>query len=98
MIRWASLIASSDGTIDYVRVRSLAGVVLAFAGGIVAIWVVFIARNINETLVGMVIAALVLPLTGGKVADALSGRSLSPKIQAGEAPGRRNSDSTPAPP
>jgi hypothetical protein len=100
MIRWASLIASpTDGTIDYVRVRSLASVLLALGAGVMAVWVVFIARQINEALVSIAVAALVLPLTGGKIADGLSGRSASSAIQAGTQPGRRASDPgiTPAP-
>lgn len=101
MIRWASLVAADDGMIDYVRVRSLASILLALGAGIMAVWVVFIAREINETLVGIAVGALVVPLTGGKIGDALVQRKANKetaKIVAGEAPGRRSSDSTAAVP
>lgn len=92
MIRWSSLIADDGGGIDYVRVRSLVSVLLALVGGAATIWVIFLARDVNETLVGIAVAACVLPLTGGKIADVVSGRTLSAKVQAGTAPGRRTTD------
>ena len=92
-IRWSTLIANpTNGSIDYARVRSLVSVLLATVGGAATIWVIFLARNVNETLVSIAVAACVLPLTGGKIADVISGRSVSASIQAGTTAGRRNSD------
>jgi len=91
-IRWASLVADAKGEIEYARVRSLVSVVLGIIGGVTAIWVVFVDRELNEGLVYAMTGALVLPLTGGKIADALSGRSKAAAIIAGTSPGRRSTD------
>ena|SRR6266550_3761878 len=94
MIRWSTLVADPDsGIIDYVRVRSLSGILLALGAGIMAVWVVFIARQINETLVGIAVGALVLPLTGGKIGDAIVQRQaakVTAKVVAGALPDRRS--------
>jgi hypothetical protein len=95
MIRWATLIADPSGVIDYRRVGSLVSVILATAAGVMAVWVVFIPREINEALVSIAVGALVLPLTGGKIADGIAGRkaaAASAAVVAGDAPGRRASD------
>lgn len=100
MIRWSTLVAEPEsGAIDYVRVRSLVSVLLASLAGIATVWVVFMARDVNETLVGIMVTACVLPLTGGKIADGLASRkaaAVSAKVQAGALPGRRASDAVPA--
>jgi NO-binding membrane sensor protein with MHYT domain len=92
-IRWASLIADLTGEVDYTRIRSLVSVVLATVGGLLAVWVVFHEVLAQEALpsgnLGIAVGALVLPLTGGKIADVVQGRSLSSKIQTGQAPDRR---------
>lgn len=92
MIRWGTLITDTQGVIDHVKLRSLAAIMLAVAGGIAAVWVVFIVREVSQPLYYGMIVALVLPLTGAKVADVLSGRSLTAKVQAGILPDRRASD------
>lgn len=95
MIRWATLIADPSGVIDYARVRSLVSIILAMAAGIMAVWVVFIVRDINEALVSIAVGALVLPLTGGKIADGIAGRkaaAATAAVVAGDVPGRRASD------
>lgn len=98
MINWSTLIADPiTGSIDYARVRSLASIFLAIVAGVMAVTVVYIVRDIDTGLVSIAVGALVLPLTGGKIADGLSGRSKSASIQSGSAPGRRSSDSTPKP-
>lgn len=74
MVKWSTLITDDQGDIDYARVRSLVSVILATIGGCAAIWVIFVARQLNESLIYAMIGALVLPLTGGKIADALSAR------------------------
>lgn len=94
MIRWQTLIADPDGTIDYVRVRSLVSILLAVAAGVMAVWVVFISRAINETLVGIAVGALVIPLTGGKIGDAIVQRKAAretAQVVAGVVPDRRSS-------
>jgi|SRR6267378_2520892 len=101
MIRWQTLVADSDGVIDYVRVRSLVSILLAIGAGVMAVWVVFITRAINESLVGIAVGALVLPLTGGKIGDAIVQRRAAQetaKVVAGTAPDRRSSGSVPPPP
>jgi len=100
MIRWSTLIANEQGDIDYYRVGKLVSVLLAFAGGVMAVWVVFLVRNVDNTLVSIAVAALVLPLTGGTIAGAItafSGKRASAAIVAGDAPGRRAGDPPPTP-
>lgn len=100
MIRWSTLIADEQGVIDYQRVRSLASVFLALVGGVCAVWVIFIVRELKHELVYAMIGALVLPLTGGKISDALqavASKRASAAVVAGAAPGRRSSDAAPAP-
>jgi len=95
MIRWSTLVADEKGVINYGRVRGFVSVGLATLAGIATVWVVFMARDVNETLVGIMVAACVAPLTGGQVADGLRGvreRAATAKVVAGEAPGRRASD------
>jgi hypothetical protein len=92
-VRWSTFLADANGVVDYVRVRALVAVLLAMLGGLATVWVVFLTeKNINEYLVGMMVAACVAPLTGGKIADVLSGRSKSAAISDGRQPGRRSSD------
>lgn len=95
MIRWSSLLADpQSGVIDYIRVRSFVSVVLASIAGVATVWVVFMARDVNETLVGIMVAACVAPLTGGKIADAVVQRKAAQetaKVMAGMAPDRRSS-------
>lgn len=95
-VRWSTLIADpATGAIDYARVRALVSIILASAAGVMAVWVVFIVRDINEALVSIAVGALVLPLTGGRIADGMASRAAaatSAKIVAGDAPGRRASD------
>jgi hypothetical protein len=94
-MNWSTLIADPDGVIDYSRVRSLVSVLLAAAAGVMAVCVVFIVRDINEALVSIAVGALVLPLTGGKIADGIASRNAAAataKVVMGQAPGRRLSD------
>lgn len=98
-IRWATLLADVDGTIDYSRVRSFVSVGLAMIAGIATVWVVFMARDVNETLVGIMVAACVAPLTGGKIGDAIMQRRearATAKVLAGTLPDRRSSGSSDA--
>jgi len=100
MIRWASLVADAKGEVDYMRVRSLASVVLALMGGVAVLTAMvyeIMGREFGNQSIMLGTAALVVPLTGGKIADALSGRSKAAAIRAGRAPGRRSTDSSPEP-
>jgi hypothetical protein len=95
MIRWASLVADTKGDIDYMRVRSLASVILALMGGaavLTAMVYEIMGKQFGNESIMLGTAALVVPLTGGKIADALSGRSKAAAIVAGTAPGRRSTD------
>lgn len=101
MIRWASLVAADDGTIDYMRVRSLVSIFLAIGAGIMAVWVVFVARQIDSTLVGIAVGALVVPLTGGKIGDAIVQRQaaqVTAKVVSGTLPDRRSGSMRPTEP
>lgn len=101
-IRWNSLLADpATGIIDYARVRSLASVLLAMLAGVATIWVIFLAREINEVLVGIMVGACVAPLTGGKIADGIAQRAAAAttaRVVAGDSPGRRGSDPAIPPP
>lgn len=77
-IKWFSLIADDAGTIDYVRVRALVSVMLALLGGAVmvagAAMEIIWKTELPISQMMLAAGALVLPLTGGKVADALANR------------------------
>ena len=101
-IRWSTLVAGDDGAVDMSRLRSTAGVILALLGGVLMVVVTLVSllttATIDLTLYGIMVGGLVLPLTGGKIADSLTGRSLSSKFLAWKAPDRRSSGSQPQPP
>jgi hypothetical protein len=73
-IRWGSLLATPDGEIDYARLRSLTAILLAWIGGLVLCAVMTGILTVATDIVMIGVGALVLPLTGGKVADAIVGR------------------------
>lgn len=99
MIRWSTLVADpATGVIDYARVRSFVSVCLASLAGIATVWVVFLtSRDINEYLVGIMVAACVAPMTGGKIADGIAQRAAAAttaRVVSGDVQGRRVSDSS----
>ena len=67
--RWGSLIAGLDGEIQSEKLRTLAAILLALAGGtvLVAAMTGAIQPPTDVLLIG--VSALVLPLTGGKIMD-----------------------------
>ena len=73
-VRWGSLIANPDGEIDQAKLKSLTAILLAWIGGLVlcAVMTGILQSPTDIVLIG--VGALVLPLTGGKVADALASR------------------------
>jgi hypothetical protein len=71
-IRWGSLIADPTGEIDYSKVRSFTSVALAWCAGIILCAVMTGLLMVQTDLVMIGVGALVLPLTGGKVTDALA--------------------------
>jgi hypothetical protein len=73
-IRWGSLIADPAGEIDYARLRSLTAIALAWIGGLVLCAVMTGLLSVSTDLVMIGVGALVLPLTGGKIGDALLAR------------------------
>jgi hypothetical protein len=73
-IRWGSLIADPAGEIDYTRLRSLTAIILAWIGGLVLCAVMTGLLNAATDVVMIGVAALVLPLTGGKIGDAIIAR------------------------
>ena len=101
-VRWSTLVAGDNGVIDMVRLRGTASVLLAMCGGVLMIVVtlasLLTSLTIDLSLYAMMVGATIVPLTGGKIADSLTGRSLSSKFLAGKAPDRRSSGSQPQPP
>jgi hypothetical protein len=71
-VRWASLIADATGEIDYARLRSLTAIGLAWIAGLILCAVMTGLLKAQTDLVMIGVGALVLPLTGGKVTDALA--------------------------
>ncbi len=71
-IRWSSLITTPDGEVDYARLGKLTAIVLAWIGGLVlcAVMTGILAAPTDIIVIG--VGALVLPLTGGKISDALA--------------------------
>ena len=70
-------ITDPEGNVDYARVRSLVSVALAVAGGLVmvgaAVLEVALRQHVPETQILIMGAALVVPITGGLIADKLRG-------------------------
>jgi predicted anti-sigma-YlaC factor YlaD len=100
-IQWSSWIADDKGVIDFARVRQFVSTLLALAGGVTVVAAVILELALKVDLPsGMVLIAcgvLVGPLTGGFVADGISGVLASRRIEAGQAKGRRVSDTAAAP-
>ena len=73
-IRWSSLIASPEGEIDLAKLRGLTAILLAWAAGLVLCAVMTGLLKAPTDIVAIGVGALVLPLTGGKIADAVMNR------------------------
>jgi hypothetical protein len=73
-IRWGSLVASPEGEIDYIRARGLVSILLALAGGLAVIAGLSGLLNAPTDIVMIGVGALVLPLTGGKIAEGIASR------------------------
>jgi hypothetical protein len=76
-IRWDTLLSDETGVVDYVRVRALAAVLLALLGGLIVVVAGLVEMFIGEVphnALMIAVGALVLPLTGGKIMDAVSNR------------------------
>lgn len=71
-LRVGSLIARPDGEIDYGRVRSLASVILALSAGLVACLVMAGTMTPDTDVFLIGVSAMVAPLTGGKIMDAVA--------------------------
>ncbi len=95
-IRWGSLIATPSGEIEWPRVAHLLS---AIACVIAIAMLVADAFGFvpNSDAVTTSVWAGMLPITGGQIAGAVSGRLASSRIRAGEAPGRRASDTAETP-
>lgn len=101
-IQWSTLICDTDaegqstGRISLHRVRKLLALVAFVFGISVAVLATLIEVltqvSVPVTMVGMLMGACVVPITGGQISDAIFGSRVSKKIQAGEATGRRSSD------
>jgi hypothetical protein len=77
-IRWETFITDEQGVVDYQRVRSLVSVLLAIAGGAIAVlagvWEILLKHELPHDAVLIAVGALVLPITGGKITDAIAAR------------------------
>lgn len=100
-IQWSTLICDTDkgvstGRISLHRVRKLSTIV-AFWGGVAVALVatlveVLTGEGVPTSMVLILVGALIAPIMGGQVSDAIFGKNQSAKIQEGRAPGRRSSD------
>lgn len=81
-IHWSTLIANSEGDIDYTRLRAFVSLILALSGGALMIFAGALEVIQNHDLptdhVLLAAGALVLPLTGGRIADGIAGRLAKP--------------------
>ena len=89
-IRWQTLITEKDGRIDLHKVRKLSAIAGFWLAVVVLLVGVFVQAPIDK--LALISAALVAPITGASIAEGLSGKRHSEKIQAGKAPGRRSAD------
>ena len=101
-VNWQSLIADVQGTIDYARLGKLVSILLALLGGLglLAAMIVEIATKADVPTGTILITCgvLIAPLTGGHVADGISGVLASRRIQKGAQASRRTSDQVAPPP
>jgi hypothetical protein len=93
-IKWETLITEGDGRISHHRLRKFLALILGALGGlvIVAAMVIGMFTEISTAALFTGGGLLVAPITGGQVADAISGKFHSDRVNAGKAPGRRATD------
>lgn len=93
-IKWSTLIADDGGNIDYARLRSFVSVLLAVCGGALMIFAgameIVREHDLPTDHVLLAAGALVLPLTGGRIADGVSRRLQKPAPEADHAEGTPN--------
>ena len=98
-IKWDTLITEPQegGRISLHRLRKFSTIVAFWCGCLVAIVATLVevlgGVEVPTSMILITVGALVAPIMGGQVSDAIFGTRLSKKIQAGEAPGRRARDS-----
>lgn len=102
-VNWSTLITEGDqGQISLHRLRKFSSIVAFwFAVAIVMVATaieVLTKIEVPTDMVMIAVGALVLPITGGQVSDAIFQSRVGRKIEAGEAPGRRSSDTLVPPP
>src|SRR5574342_297501 len=97
-IKWETLITDPEftGRISLHRPRKFSTIVAFWFGCLVAIVAtlieVFGKAQVPTSMILILVGALVAPIMGSQVSDAIFQTRLTGKIQAGEAPGRRSSD------
>lgn len=96
MTRWLSTV---EGDIDLLKLKTLASVFLAMAGGLALIagtlYQTFVHAEAETSGLIWMAGVCVAPLTGGAIAAGVgigAGKAQSRAIQQGAAPGRRASD------
>lgn len=79
-VRWGSLVTDPDGEINYTRIfkliAALAGVLGICLALFATIWQLAGNTIADKTLIGWIITALVLPITGGTAAGGITGALL----------------------
>ena len=97
-IKWETLVTDGQGRVSLHRLRKLSTIVAFWFGCLVAIIAtlieVFGKAEVPTSMILILVGALVAPIMGSQVSDAIFETRLSKKIQAGEAPDRRARDST----
>jgi len=93
-IKWETLITDGDGRINHHRLRKFLALILGALGGLVIVagMAIGMFTEINTTALFTGGGLLVAPITGGQIADAISGKFVADRINAGKAPGRRSTD------
>lgn len=75
-IRWGSLMTDEYGEFDYKRIRACVSVFAAVAGIAVAVWAAIWETlghaQPQNTVLGWIVMALVLPVTGGTIATGIA--------------------------
>jgi len=101
-IKWQSLLTDQTDAIDYAKLGKLVSIVLALLGGLglLTAMAVEIATKVDVPTGTILITCgvLIAPLTGGHIADGISGVLASRRVQAGVQVSRRASDQVTAPP
>lgn len=82
-VRWGSLISTPDGEIDYTRLTRLVALLLGLGGGTALILAMIGVLHPTEVVV-LGTSATVVPITAGKITDALVARRAATTAEAAD--------------